>query len=139
MMWQYDLKGVARSKKNSSRIVNVKGRTMVLPSAAYKAYERQCGQYLTDKPETPIDYPCEVTCLYFMPRNKDGSVPKKKIDLCNLISATHDILVKYGILEDDNVNIIMSVDGSRVYWTTGEPHCIVQIRELEEDGTKENS
>ena len=133
MTWQYDLPGVARSKKNSSRVISVKGRTMIIPSAAYKAYEAQCGQYLQQKPDRPIGTPCEVTCLYFMPRNKDGSIPKKKVDLCNLLSASHDILVKYGILEDDNSCIVYSVDGSRVYWTTGEPHAIIQIRSIDEE------
>ena len=138
MVWQYDIPGVARSKKNSNRIVNVKGRTMVLPSAAYKAYERQCGQYLTSKPKKPIDFPCEVTCIYFIPRNKDGSIPKKKLDLCNLLAASHDILVKYKILEDDNSSIVFSVDGSRVYYTTGEPHTLILIRSIDEDTESES-
>lgn len=136
MMLQYDIKGIPRSKKNSSQIIKVKGRPVIIPSAAYKKYEAEAGTYLQDKPEKPISDLCEVTCLYFMPRNKDGSIPKNKVDLVNLLGATHDILVHHKILEDDNSSIIFSVDGSRVYYTTGEPHVIIQIRRL--DGQTES-
>lgn len=129
---QYDLLGEPRTKKNSQQIIKVKGRPVIIPSAAYKKYEVQCGQYLQNKPEKPIDSPCEVTCLYFLQRNKDGSIPKKKPDLTNLMEATHDILVKHKILADDNSSIIFSVDGSRVYWTTSEPHTLVEIRSLDD-------
>jgi hypothetical protein len=52
------------------------------------------------------------------------------------MEATHDVLVKYKILVDDNSSIIFSVDGSRVYWTTAEPHTLVEIRSL--DGQTES-
>ena len=132
MIWQYDIKLTPITKKNSQQIIKVKGRNVIIPSAAYKKYEKQCEQYLLEKPETPINSPCEVTCLYFMPRNKDGTIPKRQPDLANLLEATHDVLTKYKILEDDNASIIFSVDGSRVYWTTGEPHTLIQIRSLDE-------
>ena len=133
---QYDLLGEARTKKNSQQIIKVKGRSIIIPSAAYKKYEAQCGQYLLDKPPTPINTPCEVTCLYFLPRTKTGDIPKRKPDLANLLEATQDILVHYKILEDDNASIVFSLDGSRVYWTTGQPHTLVEIRRL--DGQTES-
>lgn len=140
--WQFDIKGTPATKKNSQRIIKVNGHNIIIPSAAYAKYERNAAQYLTNKPDQPIKDLCEVTCLYFMPRTKKGEIPKRKVDLANLLSATHDILVKYKILEDDNSSIIFSVDGSRVYYTTGEPHVIVQIRSLDdqiESGTGGNS
>ena len=142
MMLQYDLIGEPRTKKNSQQIIKVKGRPIIVPSAAYKKYEAQCGQYLLNKPPAPINTPCEVTCLYFLPRKKDGTIPSRKPDLANLLEATQDILVHYKILEDDNAGIVFSLDGSRVYWTTGESHVIVQIRRLDgqtESGTGGNS
>lgn len=129
---QYDLLGEARTKKNSQRIIKVKGKAVPIPSAAYKKYEAQCGQYLLNKPPTPINTPCEVTCLYFLPRTKTGDIPKRKPDLANLLEATQDILVHYKILEDDNASIVFSLDGSRVYWTTGQPHTLVEIRSLDD-------
>lgn len=128
-MWQYDIKLNPVTKKNSQQIIKVRGRNIIIPSAAYKKYEAQCAQFLQDKPEQPINVPCEVTCLYFLQRTKKGEIPKRVPDLCNLMEATHDVLVKYKILEDDNSRIIWSVDGSRVYWTMGEPHTIVTIVE----------
>ena len=139
---QYDILLPPITKKNSQQIIKVKGRSVIIPSAAFKKYEAQCGEFLKEKPEKPIDTPCEVTCLYFLQRNKDGSIPKRKPDLTNLMEATHDVLVKYKILEDDNSSIIFSVDGSRVYWTTAEPHTLVEIRSLDdqiESGTGGNS
>jgi len=127
----YTVPGIARSKKNSSRIVNIKGRSIIIPSEAYKKYEAMAGQYLRPKPEKPIDYPVEVTCIYLLPCNKDGSKPKRKIDLVNLLGATHDILTHHGILADDNANIIVSVDGSRVYFVRHDPKTIITITELE--------
>lgn len=133
---QYDIKLAPITKKNSQQIIKVKGRSVIIPSAAYRKYEAQCGEFLKGRPEKPIDSPCEVCCLYFLQRNKDGSIPKRKPDLTNLMEATHDVLVKYKILADDNSSIIFSVDGSRVYWTTSEPHTLVEIRRL--DGQTES-
>lgn len=135
-MIHYEIKGIARSKKNSSRIVTVKGHPIIIPSAAYQKYEAECAQYLRDRPEQPIDYPVEVTCLYFLPRTKKGEVPKKKIDLTNLLGATLDILVKYKILADDNANIVMSVDGSRVFYVAEEPKTYITITEMNNEEDK---
>ena len=96
------------TKKNSQRIIIVRGRPMIIPSKLYKDYEKDCSAYL--KPlETPIDYPINLKCLFFMST-------KRKIDLCNLQEAICDILVHYGILADDNRNIVAAQDGSRVYY-----------------------
>ena len=133
MMWQYDIKLAPVTKKNSQQIIKVNGRNIIIPSAAYKKYESQCAEFLQHKPDRPIGSPVEVTCLYFLKRTKNGEIPKRQPDLANLIEATHDVLVKHKILEDDNVSVIYSVDGSRVYWTTGEPHTIIQIRSLDDE------
>ena len=44
-MWQYDIKVPPVTKKNSQQIIKVHGRNIIIPSAAYKKYEAQCGQY----------------------------------------------------------------------------------------------
>ena len=135
MTYQYTLPGRAPTKKNSQRLVNVNGRMIPIPSDAYKKYEKAAAQYLRPPPPTPIATPVELSCIYFMPLNKDGSRPKNAPDLVNLLNATQDILTKYGILADDNSNIVISVDGSRVYFTSGELQTIITITEITNENT----
>ena len=51
-----------RTKKNSQRIVLVKGRPIIMPSKLYKDYEKDCGKYIT-KPLSPINIPVNVKVL----------------------------------------------------------------------------
>ena len=114
----------------------VKGRPIILPSDAYRKFEAQAEQYLRDKPEKPIDVPVQITCIYLLPLNKDGSRPKKPTDLVNLLEATCDVLVKYKIIADDNAHIIKSVDGSRVYYVAEEPKTYITITEMNNEEDK---
>lgn len=79
-----------------------------MPSELYRQYEIDCGWYIKCK-NLNLDMPLTVKCLYYMPT-------KRKIDLVNLLEATDDILVKYGVIKDDNSEIIVSHDGSRVLY-----------------------
>ena len=132
-VWQYTIDGVPRSKKNSQKIILVKGHPMILPSDAYKAYEAQAGRFLCNRPDKPIDVPVHISCIYLMPLNKDGSTPRRKVDLVNLLEATCDILVKYKIIADDNCQIVKSVDGSRVYYVAVEPRTYITITEIRDE------
>ena len=118
------LPGEPRSKKNSSRIVFNKstGQRMIIPSAPYKKYEEECGWYLSRV--EPFLSPCNVKCLYFMATHR-------KIDLNNLLSASTDILVKYGILIDDNSEIVKGFDGSRVLYDHDNPRTEIILTEWE--------
>ena len=106
------------TKKNSQRIVNVGKYHKVLPSKAYVEYEKECGWYLPRG--EMIDYPVEVKCLFYMPT-------KRRVDLTNLLEAIDDVLVKYGVLEDDNFRIIVSHDGSRVLYDHENPRTEIEI------------
>ena len=117
-----------RSKKNSQQIVRINGRPILVPSKAYKEYEKACKPYLEGICKEPIDYPITVTCEYYMPT-------RRKVDLTNLMEATHDVLVKYGVLADDNRNIIASVDGSRVYYDKENPRTEIYITRYEGEYT----
>jgi Holliday junction resolvase RusA-like endonuclease len=55
---------------------------------------------------------------------------KRRVDLTNLLEAIDDILVKYGVLEDDNYNIIDNHDGSRVYYDKENPRTEITINLL---------
>ena len=84
------------TKKNSQRIlINKKtNKPFIAPSKQFKEYEEACGYFIKGKGEK-IDYPVTVRCVYYMPT-------KRRVDLTNLLEATHDILVKYEVLADDN-------------------------------------
>jgi len=111
------------TKKNSQRIVYAGGRPMVMPSAKYKAFEKACALYV-HKRIVPIDIPVNVKCVYYMPTHR-------RVDLVNLEEATLDILVKYGVLADDNSNIVVSMDGSRVLYDKDRPRTEITITPIE--------
>lgn len=118
------------TKKNSQRIVTryvpSKGKSVpfIIPSKKYEEYEKACGYFIQPK-GTKIDYPVNVACVYYMPT-------RRKIDLTNLMEATHDILVKYEVLADDNCQIVASVDGSRVMYDKENPRTEVTITAIDE-------
>ena len=109
------------SKKNHSQISTVKGRPMLIPSKQYKKYEKECGEFLKDV--EPFLDPCNVKCLFYMPTHR-------KVDLTNLLEAIDDILVHYGILIDDNSNIIVGHDGSRVFYDKDNPRTEITITRM---------
>lgn len=114
------------TKKNSQQIVTGKnGRPFIIPSAAYKKYEKACKPFMPKVAE-PIDYPVNVKAVFYMQT-------KRKVDLTNLHEALHDILVKYGVLEDDNFKIIQSTDGSRVSYDKWNPRTEVEITRAGDD------
>lgn len=92
---------------------------MVIPSKAYKEYELECGKQLVGK-GLHIDYPVNLKAVYY---RKD----RRKVDLSNLHEALQDILVKYGVLEDDNYTIVASHDGSCVRIDKENPRTEVEI------------
>ena len=86
------------TKKNHSNFVTIpvkgstrcpackkfhKTMTRLLPSKAYTAYQAEAVGYLPMM--LPIDQPVNVKCLYYM-------ATKHRVDLTNLIAATHDIV-----------------------------------------------
>lgn len=113
-----------RTKKNSSQIIQVRGRSIIIPSKLYKEYEVKSKEFLP-KLKEPINYKINLKCLYYMPT-------KRRVDLCNLLEATCDMLVKHKIIEDDNSLIVESHDGSRVYYDKDNPRTEIYIEEKTE-------
>lgn len=114
-----------RTKKNSSQII-VNPRTkkpMVIPSRKYTQYEKEAGLFLQPK---GIDCEVNVKCLFYMKT-------RRKVDLSNLISAISDVLVKYGVITDDNSSIIAGYDGSRVLYDKDNPRTEVTITPMEHE------
>lgn len=112
------------TKKNHNQIITVKGRPMIIPSKQYKQFEKDCGAFLTHV--EPFLSPCNVKCEYYMPT-------RRRVDLVNLQEATLDILVRYGILIDDNSNVVVSMDGSRVYYDKENPRTEITLTEVENE------
>lgn len=112
------------SKKNSQRIFyNPKTKKpFIMPSEKYVTYEKSAFYFLPviDK---PIDYPINIECKYYMPT-------KRKCDLVNLQEATLDVLVKGGIIEDDNYSIVQSMDGSIVLYDKENPRTEITIKKI---------
>lgn len=120
-MIQFTIGLPPRTKKNSQQIVVCNGRPIIIPSKLYKQYEKDCAAFLP-KIET-IDYPVNVKAVYYMPT-------KRRVDLCNLHEALCDILVHYGVVKDDNSNIIATMDGSRVEYDKHNPRTEVLIERI---------
>ena len=50
----------------------------------------------------------------------------------SLLQSTQDILVKYGVLADDNFNIVYSLDGTRVDFDKVNPRTEITIERMAE-------
>lgn len=109
------------TKKNSGRIITAGGRFRLLPSATYARYQADAAEYLLPaRPPAPIDYPVQVKCLFYRRTRRRG-------DLTNYLECIDDCLVYYGILIDDNCNVIISHDGSRVLYDKANPRTEITI------------
>lgn len=115
---------MCRSKKNSQEIhINCRtGKPFVSQGKLYKQFEAECGYYLL-KYKKNISTPVNLKCTFYV---KD----RRKRDIVNLLNAIQDILVKYGVIADDNYNIVKSVDGSRIIYEKGREETIIEIKEM---------
>ena len=110
-------------KKNNTKIITNRatGRPMVIQSDRYRQYEKDCALFLQKHSRRdPIEEPVNLRCLFY---RKD----RRGIDLINLLEAIQDILVKYGVLKDDNSKIVASTDGSRVFYDKKNPRTEIYI------------
>ena len=110
------------TKKNSSRIFKKKIGTklvpFIVPSERFMDYQAKCWVYVP-KEET-ITTPINIKAIYYMPT-------KRRVDITNLHSSLHDVLVHYQVIEDDNCTIVASTDGSRVLHDKTNPRTEVEI------------
>jgi len=113
---------MCRSKKNSQQIFRNRktGKPYISQSDLYKEFEKNCGYFL-NRYKTNIDYPINLKCTFYVP-------DRRKRDIVNLLNAIQDILVKYGVIADDNYQIVNSVDGSRIIYEKGREETIIEIQ-----------
>lgn len=127
-MIKFTIPTAPRTKKNNQEI-HYKGKKgekrtpFIAQGKAYTQYENNCQRLITGRYRLKINCPVNVKALYFMPT--DG-----KVDITNLHSALHDVLVKVGVIEDDNCKIVVSTDGSRVFVDRKNPRTEVEITEV---------
>lgn len=118
------LEGNPRTKKNSQRIVaRPNGARFIKPSAQYETYERNCLSQLYGK-RWQLEGPLNLRCEYYM-------ATRRKVDLCNLLEASCDILVKAGVIVDDNSTVVAGHDGSRVRYDKTNPRVEITIEEAQ--------
>lgn len=124
-----------RTKKNSPQIVGSGSRCpycskfqrqFIMPSAANKLYSAQAARYLKPKPDEPINSPIHIKYLFYMKTHR-------KVDESNLVESIDDILVKEGIIEDDNSRILKHHDGTRVLYDKQNPRTEIYIYAEEEE------
>lgn len=106
------------TKKNHQQIIYHSGRPMVIPSKQYLQYEKDAMWFLPNV--DTIEERVNVKAVFYMPT-------RRRVDLTNLLQALLDVLVKYGILADDNSKVVASVDGSYVDYDKENPRTEVEI------------
>lgn len=115
---------LCRSKKNSQQILinNKTHKPFISQSKYYKEFEENC-YYFLNKYKFNIDYPVNIKATFYVP-------DRRKRDLTNLENAIADILVKYGVIADDNANILAGWDGSRIIYEKGREEIILEITKM---------
>ena len=115
-----------RSKKNSQEIVFNRrtGKRMVIQNKRYTEFEKECKQYMP-KLEKPINYPINLSCKFYV-------CDARKRDIANYIEAIQDILVKYKVIDDDNYNIVSSLDDCSMEIDRTSPRCEIYITKKED-------
>lgn len=127
-MIKFTIYGDPRTKKNHMQIIGsgkkcpVCGKPQKQWISQGKAYHDYKMIFLNQAPvlKSPLSEPLNVQCKFFLKTNR-------RVDLLNLLATTDDLLVESGIILDDNKNIVVSHDGSRVYVDKENPRCEITI------------
>ena len=121
-----------RTKKNSGQFVSIgkgeKKRTIILPSKAYREWEKQVlGEAKKQAGSLAIDYPVNARVIFYRERATGDAV--------GYYQAIADVLQKAGVLKDDRY--IVSWDGSRLAKDAVKPRVEVELTEaLRADGSR---
>lgn len=120
LRWTYVIEGEPASKKNSNRIVRVKGRPCIIPNKGYLEYCERAKVSLSERllPQ-PIFFPIELRVVYYRSS-------KRRVDKTNLESAVCDVLVENGIIADDCRDICYDIRG-RVDYDKTHPRTEITI------------
>lgn len=94
----------------------------LLPNEEYERYAEAAMPFLKANFEKcgTINYPINLKCVFYVNEQRKGT-------LSGYLQAVQDVLVEAGILEDDNRNIVASVDGSAVLYDKANPRTEITI------------
>ena len=132
---RYVIKGDPRTKKNHQMIAGAGKRCPVCKKhekqwirqgASHDEYTELAQWQLRPRPPRPIDCPVNVKCLFYMKT-------RRRVDGLNLLATIDDLLVNCEILQDDNSNIVVAHDGSRVLYDKDNPRTEITITRLDEN------
>lgn len=130
-------------KKNSQRTIWHKylKKTIVVYSANYSRWKNdsmkqlcvgyhRVGEYKKhpEKRRSPFEMPMILKCHFYIQQNR-------RTDLSNLLEGVQDLLVEAEIIKDDNFNIIIGHDGSRVFIDKENPRIELWLQEASSELT----
>ena len=111
---------IRKNKRTGIRFIgNGKAYTEYVRGTVYEIYANRKTIGINE----PISYPVNVKATYYM-----GT--RRRVDISNLHSCLHDVLVHNQILADDNCKIIVGTDGSRVRYDKHRPRTEVEITRI---------
>lgn len=124
-----------RTKKNHQTIAGSgpkcplcgkRKKQFVRQGHANTEYTAQAAQYLNPKPPKPLSGPVWLQYNVYMKT-------RRRVDDLNLYASLDDLLVKEGILQDDNISVIRCRNGSFVTYDKAAPRAEIRIYEAEEE------
>lgn len=113
-----------KTKKNSSNISTKCKKPKLLPSKEFIQYQEDC-RWFIEIPKEPIKCKCNIKAVYYRRT-------RRRVDITNLHSALHDILVYYGVIADDSCKFVIGTDGSRVKVDRHNPRTEIVITKCDE-------
>lgn len=125
VVWQGMIPLNPRTKKNNQKIIqNRKTKApMVVQNDRYRQYEKDAGWFIHSPRMKPIDFPVNIKYTFY----RENQI---RCDGLNLSAAMDDILVKYGIIADDNFKVVAGHDGTRVFVDKENPRTEIEITRM---------
>lgn len=121
MQETFKLIGETVSKKNSNKF-NAQRRSMYKTKGYFNWYQSAVMQLRSQIKTKGIDYPVEISMLFV-----HGD--KRRRDSDNGQTSILDLLVREGVIVDDNWNVARRLIVENDY-EKGNPHCIITIKDL---------
>lgn len=121
-MVKITITGDTVSKKNSKQLIQVRGRTIIISSKAYKKWHDQAITQLYGI--KPVESKIERVELIFYPSTK------RKYDISNHAESLMDLLVDGGIIEDDNYSVVPELNLKFGTHDKLNPRCEITIKTL---------
>ena len=120
-IYGFDITGRIPSKKNSKRILRVRGRTIVACSKDYAAWQKEnVGQLRADWGNPPIQKAKSVSLAF-------QAGDRRAFDLTNKAESVMDLMVDAGVLIDDDYDAVPEVRLVFGGYAKGEWRCSVIV------------